>query len=71
MNMDKSPHAGGVVALQVTVAMAGAFMKASLPMVVTELPIQTPVKPVQPLKAYIPISVTELGISMFVRPTQP
>ena len=68
--MDKSVHNGGAVALQVISPMAGAFWKASFPMVVTELPMVTLDNAEQPLKAMLPISVTESGMSILVRDAQ-
>ena len=41
-----------------------------MPIEVTELPIETLVKPLQPAKADSPIEVTELGIVMLVKPLQ-
>ena len=38
-------------------------------MEVTELPIETEVKPLQPLKASLPMEVTLLGITVFRQPT--
>ena len=37
-------------------------LKASLPIVMTELPMMTEVRPEQPQKALSPIEVTEAGI---------
>ena len=45
--------------------------KADDPILVTELGIETEVKPVQPEKADDPISVTELGMFTDVRPDKP
>ena len=41
VNIDASDHDGGVVALQVTISIDGSLMNASLPMVVTALPMVT------------------------------
>ncbi len=46
-------------------------LKASLPMLVTPLPIMTEVTPLQPKNALLPIEVTLFGIVMEVRPLQP
>ena len=40
-------------------------------MVVTELGMETEVRPVQPKKASFPMVVTELGMETEVRPVQP
>ncbi len=49
---------------------AAATGKCPSPIVVTELPIVTVVKPLQPLNAPPPIAVTELPIVTFCKPVQ-
>ena len=62
---------GGVLPSRVTLVKPVQDLKASFPMLVTELGMVTLVKPVQRQKAQDPMLVTELGMETLVKPVQP
>lgn len=62
---------GGVVALQIIFISPGQSLKAFSPIVLTDSPNVTLVKPVQPSNAWTSILVTVLGIMMLFRLLQP